>query len=245
MRSVYYPGPQGRTCSFLQGQGARSERKHSPANGDGYGVCPIVGTQLADDILNVKINGRFRNRQLIGDLFVAIAVPYQAQNFDLAVRQILLAHMLRKTGCNLRWNMASAGMDGTNDGEQFVLWHALEDVSIGSRAQCATYFRVSVGSRQDDDAGVRRLSPNGDKRIRSVDSRELKVHQSYVRPMCTELRDGFSPGRGLRDQKHVRLRPDDRSEPFAKDRVVFYAEDANRFLRSGHPRYLFEAELGN
>jgi hypothetical protein len=34
--------------------------------------------------------------------------------------------------------------------------------------------------------------------------------------------------RRLRDQKHVRLRADDRSKSFAEDRMIFDAQDANR-----------------
>jgi hypothetical protein len=41
------------------------------------------------------------------------------------------------------------------------------------------------------------------------------------------------------------LRTNDRGEPFAKDWMVFDTEDADRFLRSRHPGYLFEAEIGN
>jgi hypothetical protein len=50
--------------------------------------------------------------------------------------------------------------------------------------------------------------------------------------MRAELRDGFYAVRGLGHQKHVRLRSNDRGEPFAKDRMIFDTEDANLLLRS-------------
>jgi hypothetical protein len=33
---------------------------------------------------------------------------------------------------------------------------------------------------------------------------------------------------GMSDQEHIRLAPNDRSQPFTKDWMIVYAEDANR-----------------
>jgi hypothetical protein len=44
-------------------------------------MSPIIGTQLAHDILDVEIDGGFRNRKFVGDLFVAMPVSNQPENF--------------------------------------------------------------------------------------------------------------------------------------------------------------------
>jgi hypothetical protein len=46
--------------------------------------------------------------------------------------------------------------------------------------------------------------------------------------MSTELRNGFATIHRLSDQQHVRLRADDRSDAFAKDRMILDAQNANR-----------------
>ena len=40
---------------------------------DGYGVGPIVGTKLRQDIRYAALDGRFADRKLIGNLFISIA----------------------------------------------------------------------------------------------------------------------------------------------------------------------------
>ncbi len=121
---------------------------------------PIICPQFSNYIFDVKINGRFGNRQFICNLLIATAILDEAKDFKLSIRKIFAAQMHRKTCGHLGWNMAPAGMNGTNDGEQFVLRHALEDVPESACPQCPADFRISVGSRQDDYASIGKLSPD-------------------------------------------------------------------------------------
>src|SRR5215472_1103040 len=63
---------------------------------NGYRVRPIIRSQLVHQVLDMKIDGRLRNRQLIRDLFIAIAVSDQPENFELPFRKVLFPQMLSK-----------------------------------------------------------------------------------------------------------------------------------------------------
>src|SRR5207248_3322898 len=56
----------------------------------------------------------------------------------------------------------------------------------------------------------------------------LRCPYRISRTMSTELGNGFATIHRLGDQQHIRLRAYDRSDPFAKDRMVLDAQDANR-----------------
>ena len=43
-------------------------------------MCPIVGLKFIHQILDVEVNGGLRNRQLIRDLLVAMAISNESKN---------------------------------------------------------------------------------------------------------------------------------------------------------------------
>ena len=56
---------------------------------------PVVGLQLVDNVLDMKIHRRLGDAELIGDLLVLVALADQLQHLELARRQILLAQAWR------------------------------------------------------------------------------------------------------------------------------------------------------
>jgi hypothetical protein len=56
----------------------------------------VVGRQLSEDILDVTLDGFFRNRKLVGDLFVCISAGDQLQDLDFPCAQLRIASMVGK-----------------------------------------------------------------------------------------------------------------------------------------------------
>jgi hypothetical protein len=61
---------KGGRCFLLL---ARIQVDDAALQTNGYGVGPIVGTKLRQNISNAALDGRFADRKLIGNLFVPIA----------------------------------------------------------------------------------------------------------------------------------------------------------------------------
>src|SRR5258708_29333644 len=125
-------GPSRPAASFLSfstGLGIRSDFKQPAAEGNGHRMRSVVGTQFVDEVLDVEVNRGLRDRELIGNLFVPIAIANEPQHLQLASRKILFAKMLRKAGGHLGWNMSFPRMHRANDGQQVVFLHALENVT--------------------------------------------------------------------------------------------------------------------
>jgi hypothetical protein len=72
-------------------------------------VRTIIRLELVDNILDVKVHGRFRDAKLISNLLILIAFPYPFQNFQLAWCEIFLTHVFRYGACHVGWNMFPAG----------------------------------------------------------------------------------------------------------------------------------------
>jgi hypothetical protein len=88
-----------------------SERNQAALNCNSYRVCSILGPELVDEILDMEIDGCFRNCQVIRDFFVAVSVANESKNLQFSTRKILVAQVLRDTGGNFVWNVAFAGVN--------------------------------------------------------------------------------------------------------------------------------------
>ena len=64
---------------------------------------PIIGSQFVYQVLDMKVDGSFRNCQLIRDLLIAIAVSNKPEHFQLPGRKIVVPQMLGEPGRHLRW----------------------------------------------------------------------------------------------------------------------------------------------
>jgi hypothetical protein len=73
----------------------------------------------------------------------------------------------------------------SNHIQQFILRHALENVSRSSGSPRALDLAVAVGRRQHDNPPVRKLSANCDQDIGAIGSGKPEVHQRDVGPTTT------------------------------------------------------------
>src|SRR6266404_546358 len=69
--------------------GLKSDLKQPAAECNGYRVRSVVGTQFVDEVLYVEVNRGLRDRELIGNLFVPIAIANEPQHLQLARCEIL------------------------------------------------------------------------------------------------------------------------------------------------------------
>ena len=68
----------------------------------------IVGLQLVDQILDVKIHCCFRDGQLIRNLLIAMTVANQPQDFQFSSGKVFIAQVLSQACRDICGNMASA-----------------------------------------------------------------------------------------------------------------------------------------
>jgi hypothetical protein len=80
----------------------------------------------------VKIDGILRNRKLIGNLFVAMAISNESKNVQLSSRKIVVTQMLGEAGRHLGRNVPPASVNRPDHAEQLVHMHALQDIARGS-----------------------------------------------------------------------------------------------------------------
>ena len=56
-------------------------------HGNRDGLCAVVGPQLGHDVLDVNLDGPFRDKEFFGDIPVTVAFGNLLQNLNLAGRQ--------------------------------------------------------------------------------------------------------------------------------------------------------------
>src|SRR5258708_3234553 len=86
----------------------RSHLKQAPPHRNGYGVRPIVGSQLVDEVLDVEVNRGLRNRELICNLLVAMAIANESKNLQFPRRKIVVPQVLGDASRHLGRNMPPA-----------------------------------------------------------------------------------------------------------------------------------------
>src|SRR5215471_19164908 len=85
--SSMFHDPSGRARLEL------SDLEQATSDCNRYRVRPIVGSQFVHQVLNVKVDGSFRDGQLISDLLVTGAVPYESEHLQLPLGELLVAQV--------------------------------------------------------------------------------------------------------------------------------------------------------
>jgi hypothetical protein len=65
----------------------------------------VIGSQLVNQILNVEVDSRLRDCELIGNLLIAVPVADKAQDLQLAGSKIVILYVLGELDCQFRWNV--------------------------------------------------------------------------------------------------------------------------------------------
>src|SRR3954447_9703893 len=79
---------------FSTGVRIRSDLQQATPERDGDRMGPIVGLQFIHQVLDMEVNRGLRNRQLIRNLLVAIAIANESKDLQLPGRKIVLTQML-------------------------------------------------------------------------------------------------------------------------------------------------------
>lgn len=87
--SALHQNLQAPSCSFLRRRSGL-DLKQTSSDRDGHRMRPIIGSQLVHQVLDMEVDGGFRNRQLIGDLLVAIPVTNESEHFQFPTRKIVV-----------------------------------------------------------------------------------------------------------------------------------------------------------
>jgi len=193
--------------------------------------------ELGVDLTAMNLHGIFRSSELTGNLFIAIAVSNKAENIQLTGRQLVVTQVLGDAGRHLRRDMFPASVNGPDNAKQIIHLHTLQDVGRSPGAHRSLNVAVAIGGRQYDDAGLRKLSANRNQNVGAIGSGKAKIHQCHVGTMTSKFRNGLHGIGSMSDEEHVGLAADDRFQSFSKDRMILYAQDANRAC-NGHRYYL-------
>ena len=68
--------------------------QQTPPERNGDRMCPVIGTKLIHQVLDMETDGCLRDYELIGNLFVAIAISNEPEYFQFAICKIFLAQVL-------------------------------------------------------------------------------------------------------------------------------------------------------
>src|SRR5215813_3639837 len=82
-----------------------SDGQQAATNGDCDRMRPVICTQFIHQVLDMKVDGGFRYVQLVRNLFVAMAVTYQAEYFQFANGKVLFTHVFRDASSHLVRNV--------------------------------------------------------------------------------------------------------------------------------------------
>src|SRR5262245_22762240 len=140
-------------------------------------MSPVVGLKLLHDILDVKVDRGLGDRELIGNLLVAVAIADQFQDLQFTRSKIFLAQVLCYATRNIRGDPPSPGSDLADDLQQFILGSAFEHIRRRSCTQSSLNLYITARGSQHDDPGLWELMSYGYERLGSTRSRQSLIHQ--------------------------------------------------------------------
>src|SRR5215472_15100133 len=146
-------------------RGIVSELDYSPANSDGDCLRAIAGTKFLHNVLNVRFDGLFRDKELFGNIPVAISASEMTKNLHLAHRKAFVAVMFSQGSRDLGRDTSFPRMDLANYAHQFAGRHTLKNICASSGLKCPSNFDITSKGRQHDDTGIWKFRPYGNRGI--------------------------------------------------------------------------------
>src|SRR5580698_7241124 len=119
------------------------EMDNAAADGNRNGLGAVAGSQLGHDVLDVYLDGPFRNEEFIGDVPVTVAFGDLLQDLNLAGCQLLIAVVVREAGGHFRGNRLLAGVHFADSLDQGLRRHALDDVASRSTFESSLHFNIT------------------------------------------------------------------------------------------------------
>ena len=161
------------------------------------------------------LHGGLADEELLPDLGIGEAGRDQAQDLELARRQLverrrrvgagdareLLDHAFRDSG----GEEGVAGGDGADRGEQLLGWLVLEDEPAGTGPQRLVDVFVEIERRQDEDPRRAVGREDAPRCLEPVELRHADVHQDHARVEPGRLLHRLEAGARLRHDLDVLL----------------------------------------
>src|SRR5438552_1424927 len=171
---------KGEIGSFFASAGLWLKRSNSSAHSDCVHQSSVRCAQLFHNVLDVHLDGQFADEELFANVTVPLTGGNTLENFDLALAESLIAVMLGQMRSKLGWNSLLTCVDLTDDFQEFVGRHALEQVT--SRSGCESSLNLCVGHkrRQNNDAGVGKFRADCDDRVDATHVRQPSIHACDV-----------------------------------------------------------------
>src|SRR5580692_1075914 len=140
-----------------------------------YGDCmrPVIGSELGENILHMRLDRGFRHREFNRDDLVGRAQGNATQYFHLPLRECIICDVLQECFGDFGRYSSAAGMHDANGFRQILPNHVFQQVSRCSRLERAKRLYVSLVGGEDNEAGGRKLPADGFDRIDTVHDRHL------------------------------------------------------------------------
>src|SRR6266436_1974587 len=198
----------------------------SAAHADCYCLSAIIGAQLAQDVLEMNLDGFLCDEQGFCDIPVPVAGSNMTENIHFTSAEIFVAHVFCKSGGNFWRNALVASVNSTN-GVNHLLWgNALQQVPVSSSSQGPLNVHIAFVCRQYNGSGLGKFCPDRNHDLYAIEVRQPEVHESNVWSQSAECFDRFGAVRRRPHQQHVGLSVDHCGDPLSKQRVVFHAQDS-------------------
>src|SRR5580698_2351827 len=196
---------------------------------DGNRDClgAIVGSQLGHDVLDVNLNGSFRDKKFFGDIPVTIAFGNLLQNLNLAGCQPFIAVVVGEPSSYFGGDCLLAAVHFTNSLQQDLGRHALDDVACRSTFESSLHFNIAFRRCDNNDPGFRKLASDRDHGVDSVHVRQSYIQEHDIRSMLPKELNRFLARRSLGRQLHLSLIIDQRGNPFAHQRMIIDTENSD------------------
>src|SRR5215471_9923388 len=104
---------------------------------------PVVSAKLREDVAHVRSNGGLANKQLIGNLLIAISRGNQPEYIDFTLRQGVIRGVFGEF-CGSLWRYSFLpGMDCANGIQKFSVYMSLQNISACTRFQSPHDLRIA------------------------------------------------------------------------------------------------------
>src|ERR1700743_419316 len=117
-------------------------------------------------------------------------------------------------------NVSTALRDPTDHAQHLRFWGVLKNIGGSPRIERTAYVHIFFRSTHHHHDCSRAFLPNGNQRVGTAGVWKTLTHNCHVWADATKLSKSILCVLRLTDKEQIRLRLDDHTQPFAKNRVV-------------------------
>src|SRR6516165_7312899 len=214
------------------------------SNGDGNGLCSVLGAELLHDVFDVNLDRLRRDLETLADVAIPLALGNPPEHLEFALTELVARDMVGQVLHQFRRQVLAARMHLANALDELIARRTLQDIAARTGFERAPDLIVSFESREYDESSVGELGADCRDRADAVLVRQPQIHECDIGPMTAELFDSL-PGCSRHGYKlHVCLLVNDRRNALSKQGMVIDAEDADA-LESTHCLSRCESSLAS